>query len=318
MTLTQLEYVVAVATYKSFVAAAEKTFVTQPTLSMQINKLEEELNIKIFDRYKHPIVPTEVGLKIVEQAKIILAEAQKIDELIHKSQGVVSGSFTMAVIPTIAPTIIPKLLEIYSTHFPNVTLSILEAKTPIIIEQLKNNEIDCGLLATPLEDNRIKEIPLFYEPLVAYFNKEEKVLKKRTITPEDIDLSKIWLMNEGNCLRNQVLTLCNQQVEAMQADRPYKYESGNVETLRKMVDRNGGLSVFPELSTLEFEEEAFERIRYFSAPEPVREISIVTNEHFVKMGILQSLMDTILSFIPEKMRVQRKDRKILRIQSSKL
>lgn len=318
MTLTQLEYVVAVATFKSFVAAAEKTFVTQPTLSMQINKLEEELNVKIFDRYKHPISPTEVGAKIVEQAKVILTEAKKIDELVNKSQGKVSGTFKLAVIPTIAPSIIPRLLDKYSDAFPDVSLTVIEAKTSEIIEKLKNDEIDCGLLATPLDDNRIKEIPLFYEPLVAYFNKEEKALSKKTVNPDDIDLTKIWMMNEGNCLRNQVINLCNDQVEKLQEQRAFRYESGNVDTLRKMVDRNGGLSVFPELSTREFEEDAFDRIRYFSDPEPVREISLVTNEHFVKMGILQSLMDTILEMVPEKMRAQTKNRKILRIQTSKL
>lgn len=318
MTLTQLEYVVAVATFKSFVAAAEKTFVTQPTLSMQINKLEEELNVKIFDRYRHPIVPTEVGAKIVEQAKIILTEAKKIDELVNKSQGKVSGTFKLAVIPTIAPSIVPKLLDKYSEKFPDVSLSVIEAKTSEIITKLKNDEIDCGLLATPLDESRLKETPLFYEPLVAYFHEDEKELSKKTVQPEDIDLSKIWMMNEGNCLRNQVINLCNDQVEKLQQERAFRYESGNVDTLRKMVDRNGGLSVFPELSTQEFEEDAFERIRYFSDPEPVREISLVTNEHFVKLGIFQSLMDSILEMVPEKMRAQTKNRKILRIQTSKL
>lgn len=318
MTLTQLEYVVAIATYKSFVAAAEKTFVTQPTLSMQINKLEEELNVKIFDRYKHPIMPTEIGARIVDQAKIILAEARKIDEIVSKSLGKVSGTFKLAVIPTVSPSIIPNLLEKYSKVYPDVSLTIVEAKTSEIIAMLKKDEIDCGLLATPLDDNRLRETPLFYEPLVAYFNKEEKVLEKKTITPEDIDLSRIWMMNEGNCLRNQVIDLCNHQVEKLQEDRPFRYESGNVDTLRRMVDQNGGLSVFPELSTLEFEEDAFDQIRYFSEPEPVREISLVTNEHFVKLGIFQSLMDTILEMVPKKMRAQTKNRKILRIQASKL
>lgn len=318
MTLTQLEYVVAVATFKSFVAAAEKTFVTQPTLSMQINKLEEELNVKIFDRYRHPIVPTEIGEKIVAQAKIILSESKKIDELVNSNLGKVIGTFRVAVIPTIAPNIVPRLLEKYAAAFPDVSLVITEAKTKEIISKLKNNEIDCGLLATPLDDNRLKEFPLFYEPLVGYFNKDEKALAKMTINPDDIDLARIWMMNEGNCLRNQVMDLCSDHIDKIQEGKPYRYESGNVGTLKKMVDMNGGMSVFPELATTEFEEEAFDRIRYFSDPEPVREISLVTNEHFVKQGIFQSLVDTILELVPEKMRAQTKNRKILRIQTSKL
>lgn len=318
MTLTQLEYVVAVATYKSFVAAAEKTFVTQPTLSMQINKLEEELSVKIFDRIKHPITPTEVGAKIVEQAKVILAEAGKISEIVDKSQGKVSGKFRLAVIPTIAPNILPKLLDNYSKAFPDVSMVVTEAKTSEIINMLKNDEIDAGLLATPLDDNRLREIPLFYEPLVGYFHAQEKALSKKTINEKDIDLSKIWMMNEGNCLRNQIINLCSEQVQKLQEDKPFRYESGNVDTLRKMVDKNGGMAVFPELATREFDEEAFDKIRYFSDPEPVREISLVTNEHFVKYGILNTLTDEILALVPEKMRAQKKNRRILRIQTSKL
>lgn len=318
MTLTQLEYVVAVATYKSFVAAAEKTFVTQPTLSMQINKLEEELNVKIFDRYKHPITTTDIGEKIVQQAKIILSEAKKIDELVNKSQGIVAGDFILGVIPTISPYIIPKLIVKYHQEFPDVRLVIQEMKTNDILSKLKNDEIDCGLVSTPLDDNRLKEIPLFYEPLVAYFHNKHQILKKKEIDVKDLDLSEIWMMNEGNCLRNQVIDLCSDQIDKIQKDRKFKFESGNVETLKKMIDLNGGFSIFPEMSTHEFSEKDMENVRYFKDKEPVREISLITNDHFVKHSILNSLMNTISELIPEQMRAQTKNRKILRIQTSRL
>jgi LysR family hydrogen peroxide-inducible transcriptional activator len=318
MTITQLEYVVAVATYKSFVAAAEKCFVTQPTLSMQIHKLEEELNVKLFDRNKHPISTTEVGEEIVAQAKIILSEASKIQEIINHRQGSVTGSFRIGIIPTLAPYIIPQLLENYAKTHHDLKLIVTELQTNDIVRQLKNDELDCGLLSTPLEDNNIKEYPLFYESLVAYFNKDEKVLSKRTVSPADIDLKRIWMLNEGNCLRNQIINLCSEHIEKVQKDRPYQYESGNVETLRKMVDKNGGVTILPELSTFELSEEQGENIRYFDGEEPVREISLVTNSHFVRMSVLQSLMDEILNLVPEKMRVQKKNRKILRIQAAKL
>jgi LysR family hydrogen peroxide-inducible transcriptional activator len=318
MTITQLEYVVAVATYKSFVSAAEKCFVTQPTLSMQIQKLEEELGVKIFDRNKHPIAVTDMGGMIINQARSVLAECERVHELIQSQQDTISGTFRFAAIPTVAPNILPSLLENYSKAFPQMKLQVNEMETNQIITALRNNEIDAALVSTPLEENGIKEYPLFYEPFVAYFSPDEKALKKRLINSSDIALDKIWLLNEGHCMRNQIINLCSEQIQKLQAERPYRYESSNIETLRKMVDKNGGMAVLPELAILEFNEDQIERIRYFEDPEPVREISLVTNSHFVRVSVLQSLMDEILKLVPEKMRVQKKNRKVLRIQSAKL
>ncbi len=318
MTITQLEYVVSVATYKSFVAAAEKSFVTQPTLSMQIHKLEEELNVRIFDRNKHPISTTEIGEEIVKQAKIVLAESSKIIELIQMRQGAVAGTFRIGIIPTLAPYILPQLLENHAKAHPELKLVVTELQTQDIIRKLKDDELDCALLSTPLEENRIKEYPLFYESLIAYFGEGEEALNKRMISPEDIDMQKIWMLNEGNCLRNQIINLCSDHIKKIQETRSYQYESGNVETLRKMVDKNGGVTILPELATFEFSEEQSDRLRYFEPEEPVREISLVTNDHFVRLSVLQTLMDEILKLVPEKMRVQKKNRKILRIQAAKL
>ncbi len=318
MTITQLEYVVAVATYKSFVLAAEKCFVTQPTLSMQIQKLEDELGIKIFDRNKHPIAVTDLGELVVEQSRIGLAECERIHEVIATQQKILSGKFRFAAIPTVAPNILPGLLENYSKAYPDMKLEVKEMETNQILVALRNNEIDAALLSTPLEEKGIKEYPLFYEPFVGYFSEGEKALEKRMIVPADIALERIWLLNEGHCMRNQIINLCSEQIQKLQAERPYRYESSNVETLRKMVEKNGGMAILPELATLEFTEDQIERIRYFEDPEPVREISLATNSHFVRTGILQSLMDEILNLVPEKMRVQKKNRKVLRIQSAKL
>lgn len=318
MTLTQLEYVVSVATYKSFVAAAEKSFVTQPTLSMQIQKLEDELGVKIFDRNKHPISPTDIGQRIVAQAKIILSEAGKIEEIIQQSKEDIWGTFKLGIIPTIAPYILPKFLAAYVDKFPKVKLIVTEMQTEDIVIALQKDELDAGLLSTPLEMQQIREYPLFFEPLVGYFAAGDKALSKRTIEPGDIDLNNLWLLNEGNCLRNQVLNLCADNINQLQDEKPYRYESGSVDMLRKMVDTNGGVTVLPELATFEFKEDYLDNIRYFKDPQPEREISLVTNTHFVKLSILQTLMDEILNLIPEKMKVQKSDRKVLRIQTAKL
>ena len=299
-------------------AAAEKCFVTHPTLSMQIQKLEEELGVKLFDRNKHPIAVTAMGHAIVHQARVALSESEKIFELIQNQQNKLAGTFRFAVIPTVAPYIIPGLLENYVKNYPEVKLQVKELETNQIIKALKNNEIDAALVSTPLEQNGIKEYPLFYEPFVGYFSEDEEALKKRLINPGDVALERIWLLNEGHCMRNQIIDLCSDQVQRVQAEKPFRYESSNVETLRKMVDKNRGLTVLPELATHEFNEDQMEKVRYFEDPEPVREIGLVTNDHFVRLTLLQSLMDEILAIIPEKMRVQKKNRKVLRIQSAKL
>ncbi len=318
MTITQLEYAVAVATYKSFVAAAEKCFVTQPTLSMQIQKLEEELGVKLFDRNKHPIAVTATGEAIISQARLALAECEKISELVQHQQNKLEGLFRFAIIPTIAPYILPAFLEHFVPLYPKVKLKVQEMETDKVVKALRNNEIDIALVSTPLEETGIKEFPLFFEPFVGYFSPEEKALSKKLINPQDIALERIWLLNEGHCMRNQVINLCSDQVQRLQAEKSFRYESSNVETLRKLVDRNKGMTVLPELSTFEFSEDQQDRIRYFEDPEPVREVSLVYNEHFVRLSLLQSLADSISQLVPDKMRVQKKNRRVLRIQSAKL
>ena len=317
MTLTQLEYVVAVATYKSFVASADKCFVTQPTLSMQIQKLEDELGIRIFDRNKHPIVITDIGQIIVDQARLILSKSEQMQELIQAERKMLTGEFKLAVIPTIAPNILPGLLDSYSKAYPNVKLRVSEMETKQILLALKNNEIKAALVSTPLEDSSIIEHPLFYEPFVAYMHSGEAALKKRQIKPEDIALDRIWLLNEGHCMRNQIINLCSDSLEKLQAERPYRYESSNVETLRRMVEKNGGMTILPEMATLDFSEDQQDNLRYFEDPEPVREISLITNNHFVRDSVLQTIADEILKLVPEKMRVQKKNRRVLRIKSAK-
>jgi len=318
MTLTQLEYAVAVATYHSFVAAAEKCFVTQPTLSMQIQKLEEELGIKLFDRNNRPNTVTPIGAPIIDQAKVILAECEKIYELVKSKQGIVSGIFRLAVIPSVAPYLMPGLLEKYSNDYPEVRLQVKEMETEQIVLALRNNEIDAAIVSTPLEQHNINEYPLFYEPFVGYFSDNEPALKKKMISPKDIELDRILLLNEGHCMRNQVLDLCSDHIRQLQADKKFQYDSSNVDTLRKMVDRKKGMTVLPELAVADFTEDQQDRVRYFEDPEPVREISLVTNDQFVKLTLLQSLIDETVKLVPESMRAQKKNRKILRIQSSRL
>ncbi|TSD64795.1 LysR family transcriptional regulator [Inquilinus sp. KBS0705] len=305
MTITQLEYAIAVDTYRSFVAAAEKCFVTQPTLSMQIHKLEETLGVKLFDRGRQPVVPTEIGAEIIAQARVLLAESEKIKEIISDRQKDLSGELKVGIIPTVAPYILPKILQGFMVKFPQVKLVVWEQTTENIIQQLKQGTLDCGILSTPLHESTLTEIPVFYENFVAYASKNSKLFKKKTITPDDIDMEEIWVLNEGHCMREQVLNIC-QRRKATKGFQHFEYNTGSVETLKRMVDTNNGATILPELALADMNEKQRDRVRYFKSPEPAREISLVIHRNFLKRRMIEALKNEIIEFVPKRLRTKKK------------
>jgi LysR family hydrogen peroxide-inducible transcriptional activator len=308
MTLVQLEYIVAVDTYRSFVSAAEKCFVTQPTLSMQVQKLEEFLNVKIFDRSKQPIIPTEIGMQVIAQARVVLQENKKIKEIISSQQQDVIGELRIGIIPTIAPYLLPKVISAMLEKYPELKLLIWEYTTEDIIHHLKTGVIDCGILATPLVDQNISETPIYYENFVSYISKNSKLYKKKTIDANDLEDENIWLLNEGHCMRTQVLNICrstkNNRLQSL------TYNTGSVETLIRMVDVNDGATLLPELALTDLSAKQLNKVRYFKSPEPVREISLVTHKNFIKKRMLNALKEEILAIIPKNMK-QRKKKDII-------
>lgn len=312
MTLVQLEYIVALDTYRSFGVAAAKCFVTQPTMSMQVQKLEEELGVKLFDRSKQPITPTEIGTEILEQARNILKESYKLKELINNQKSVVSGELRIGIIPTMAPYLMPKVIPAFMENYPDVQLVIWEYMTDRIIHELKNGLLDCGILSTPLEDKSLQEIPLFYESFVAYLSKSSPLMGKKNLMPSDINLDDLWLLNEGHCMRNQILNICKRK----KSDdlKPFEYNTDSVETLKRMVEMNNGITLLPELSISDFTVKQLDRVRYFKSPEPTREISIVTHRNFLKRKLIMALEKEILDAIPKRMRNKNK-KEILEIYS---
>ena len=305
MTIVQLEYVVAVDTYRSFVAAAEKCFVTQPTLSMQIQKLEDTLGVKLFDRSKQPVTPTEIGIDIIAQARILLSESEKIKEIITDRQKELSGELKVGIIPTISPYILPKILNGFVAKYPQVKLIVWEQTTENIIQQLKLGTIDCGILSTPLHESALLEIPVFYENFVAYTSKSSKLYKKKSINPDDIDMEEIWVLNEGHCMREQVLNIC-QRRKATQGFKHFEYNTGSVETLKRMVDQNNGATILPELALSDLSDKQMDRVRYFKTPEPAREVSIVIQKNYLKRRMIDALKTEILEFVPKRMRNKKK------------
>jgi LysR family hydrogen peroxide-inducible transcriptional activator len=288
MNLQQLEYIVALDTHRHFEKAAEKCFVTQATLSMMIKKLEQEIEVIVFDRSKQPVVPTEIGKAIIEQARVVLKETSLLKLLSKEIKGSTGGELRIGVIPTVAPYLLPLFLTQFLKTHPTVKLKIVEQTTEHLLKLLSTDKLDVGIMATPLSEKGFAEKHLFYEEFKVYVADDNKSLKKKYILAEDIDINKLWLLEEGHCLRSQVLNLC--EIQKQQAVIHHlDYETGSIESLLKITEMNGGITIIPHLATIHFDKQGKEKLRHFKPPVPVREISLVTYRHFVKKGLLQIL-----------------------------
>ncbi len=301
MTLTQLEYVLAVHKHKHFGRAANSCFVTQPTLSMQLQKLEEELEVTIFDRSKSPIQATDEGIAIIEQAKNIIFEQKKLFNIIDETKGEITGDFKLSVIPTLSPFIIPLFVQEFLEKYPKVNLMIKENKTEEIIELLKNDEIDAGILVTPLHEKSIIEKVMYYEPFHLFVSKNHPLSKKTKVKEDDLDIDEIWLLNKGNCFRDQVLNICQNQ-RSHGSNNPINFESGNFETLKNMVLKGSGYTLLPHMATEQLATAHKKLLRPFSRPVPLREVSLVHSKNIIKKRILDALEEEILANIPDELR----------------
>ncbi len=300
MTLVQLEYVVALDTYRHFATAANKCFVTQPTLSMQLQKLEEELKVKIFDRSKQPVLPTETGTAVIEQAKKIIAERDTLHEILQSKNGIVNGELKLAIIPTLAPYLLPLFIKTFTKKYPFVKLQVTEMTTERIVNGLRDGKVDAGILVTPLNENGIKEHILFYEEMLVYVSKNNPAYKKNYLLPSELDPGKLWLLEEGHCFRSQIMNLCELR-EAGIEHTHFEYEASSLETLKRMVDLYDGITILPELATFGLPAAQQKHLRYFKKPTPVREVSMAVHRTFVKKRLVDYLKNEIINAIPHKM-----------------
>ncbi len=301
MNIQQLEYVIAVDDCRHFVKAAEKCYVTQATLSMMLKKLEEELQVKIFDRSRQPVVPTEIGIKIIAQAKIILQESNRLAEMVEEEKGELKGELKIGIIPTLAPYLLPLFMNSFLKKYPSVKIKISELTTGQIIHKLEQHDLDAGLLTIPLNQPSLREETLFYEQFVVYASPEQKILKKKFVLAKDIDINRLCLLEEGHCLRLQVFNLCelrNKEKEFRQLD----FETGSIETLKRIVEVNHGITILPKLALKVMTPNQKKNIRFFKKPVPVREVGLVTYRYFVKEKLIHGLKDEILSHIPSEMK----------------
>ncbi|WP_242203601.1 LysR family transcriptional regulator [Aestuariivivens insulae] len=295
MTITQLYYVLAVAENQNFTKAAEKCFVTQPTLSMQIQKLEDQLDVQIFDRSKKPIELTEVGKKIVTQARNIVNESYRIQDIVDQQKGFIGGEFKLGIIPTVMPTLLPMFLKSFIKKHPKVKLKIEELTTEEIINKIKDGHLDAAIAATPLEEEDIKERVLYFEPFVGYIPKNHRLHANKTITVEDLDLDDMLLLEDGHCFRDGVINLC--KVFKDNPDDKFQLESGSIETLIKLSNEGLGMTLLPYLHTLDLGEKDTENIHYFNEPSPAREVSLIYHKSELKMQIIEALQDIISGII---------------------
>jgi LysR family transcriptional regulator, hydrogen peroxide-inducible genes activator len=295
MTITQLHYVLAVAEHQNFTKAAQKVFVTQPTLSMQIQKLEDELDVLIFDRSKKPIELTETGKKIVQQARNIVNESDRIKDIVDQQKGFVGGLFRLGIIPTVMPTLLPMFLRSFTKKYPKVKLKIEELHTEAIIERLQDGHLDAAIAATPLEVAGIKEQILYYEPFVGYIPQDHRLHEKGKLEASDLDLDDILLLEDGHCFKDNILNIC--KTTRTSEGNDFQLETGSFETMIKLANEGLGMTLLPYLHTLDMKESEKENLRMFIEPSPAREVSLIYNKSELKMQIVEALRSTIAGVV---------------------
>ena len=308
MTLQQLEYIIALAQYGHFSEAAFAMDVTQPTLSATIAKLENELDVVIFDRTKHPIVPTAIGSKIIDQAKVTLMEMKRIPEVAHNEKGSVKGEVRIGVIPTIAPYIVPNFFTIAKEHFPELKVTIHEMPTVQLVPAIKRGDLDISILATRETAEELLEIPVYKESLIVYASKGHRYLDEDEISPEMLRGDDLWVLKSEHCLSTQILSICN-----LKKDFAACYSAGNIYTLISIVDAQGGYTIIPEFHYNMLTDVQKTQIRRFVRPEPVRTVSLYIRNDYFKEGVLNAVAKCICDQVPKENIKERIMREPIRI-----
>jgi len=297
MTIQQLEYILAVDQFRHFARAAEYCRVTQPTLSAMIQKLEEELGVKLFDRTVQPVCPTAIGEKIIDQARVILAQTAQVKEIISEEKQSLAGVFRL-VLPTIAPYLLPRFFPQLMEKYPELDIRVTEMKTQNIQQALHAGDIDAAIIASKLEDTFLKEETLFYETFFGYVSCKEPLFKHDVIRTSDITGERLWLLDEGHCFRDQLVRFC--QMETVKVNQ-MAYHLGSMETFMRMVESGKGITFIPELAVSQLNEEQKKLVRPFAIPRPTRQIVLATSRDFIRHSLLNVLKEEILAAVPKEM-----------------
>lgn len=307
--LTQLEYLVAVADLRHFGKAAFACHVSQPTLSQQVQKVEEDLGILIFDRSRKPVMATREGEAFLEQARLILREHKRLFEIAKSHSDEVAGEFRLAVIPTVAATLIPSFVAHFARKYPQAELFIEELTTEAILEELKRDRLDAGILATPLPEHGFEEMPLYYEPFKLYLSKGHPLLAKAACSKQDLEGDGLWLLRDGHCFKDQVLRYCAIDPAAAPQFHNIHFQSGSLDTLRRLVQEGHGYTLIPAFMTAFMSKSEIENhVRPFRNPEPAREISLVSRRKHWKTNLVKALRTSITANLPKEAKETKKER----------
>ena len=298
MTLQQLEYILAVNQFRHFAKAAEYCRVTQPTLSAMIQKLEEELDTRIFDRSQQPVCPTPVGIHIIEQAQNILVQANRIKNIIEEEKHSLTGTFKLGILPTVAPYLLPRFFPQLMKKYPDLDIRVVEMKTNDIKKALQTGEIDAGIVASLAGMEELQQTPLFYEQFFAYVSREDALFNNEVIRTSDLNGEQLWLLDEGHCFRNQLVRFC--QMKSARASQ-LAYHLGSMETFMRMVESGKGVTFIPELAVLQLGDAQKELVRSFAIPCPTRQVVLLTNKNFIRHTLLEVLVKEIKLSVPKEM-----------------
>ena len=298
MNIQQLEYLIAVDKYKHFRNAAQACFITQPTLSAMIQKFEDEMDVKIFDRTTHPIRTTDVGMQLVVEAKKVIDAINELRSKANLLNNVLAGKLNLGIIPTVSGFILPTEIFDFLKNHPKIELSVKEMTTDNIIKALKSGELDAGIISTPYTAaNEFYHDFLFNEELMLYAADDSTSEKKDSfVVPEDIDVQKVWLLEEGNCLRTQFENICELKENTVKP-KNLDFVASNINTLVQLVDKLGGISILPELAVEQLTDEQRQKVKRFRAPFPYREISVI----YYKPTYKQKILDELIAFISESL-----------------
>jgi LysR family transcriptional regulator, hydrogen peroxide-inducible genes activator len=298
ITLIQLEYIVAVDKHRNFIKASEACFVTQPTLSMQIKKLEDDLGVVIFDRTKKPVIATEAGRLVIDQARVVLDASKQIEDIVDAFHQKIYGTLTIGIIPTLSPYLLPRFAGSFRRKYPEVSLIFNEMLTDEIYHQLMNDDLDAGIFVTPYHKQRLQEHPVLYEEMMLYAGDDHPILNENEIKVDALKSEEMWLLSDGHCFRNQAINLCEIN-DLPKRELPFDFEGGSLETLMKIIDREGGFTLLPELAALDLSEEKKNRIKRFSGTKPLREVSLVVSRTYAKTRLINILLEEIKRSVPE-------------------
>ena len=293
MTIIQLGYLLDVANYGSFSLAAEKCFVTQPSLSMQVKNLEEELGVIVLDRSKKPVLPTDAGLAVIRQAKEAVQAFAMVREVVSDLQNEISGTLRLGVIPTIAPYLLHRFIPDFVRKCPKVELQIREMMTGDIIRALDRDMLDAAIMAGGTSPEGIREEELFNDRFFAYVSTDHPLCQRSNIRIEDIDVRHLLLLSEGNCLRDQVIELCQAQKNIA---RQYSFESGSLETLMRIVDNTPNLiTIIPEMVADYIDEKHRPQVKTLAKGAASRKITIAVRRTYVKRSLIDALKESVMN-----------------------